>query len=374
MRYSVLPNNTYMTEPKRRLNIAMVGSGFIARAHSNAFHQVSHFFDVPFSMCTKVVCARDRQKLEAFAQQWGWDETALEWDSVVTRKDIDIVDIAVPNALHAPIALAAANAGKIVFCEKPLAVSLEQGSKMADAVRHLASLVWFNYRRVPAIALAKQWIDEGRLGQIFHYRAYYFNQSGADPAKGHTWRYKRSEAGSGAIGDLLSHLLDTARYLNGEITEVSAMTHTFVANRDVDDAVLAMAHFANGSVGSFEASRYGVGRRNGNGFEIYGSKGSLAFDLEDLNHLQFFDATDPAALQATRDVLVTGPDHPYSSNFWKPGHLIGYEHTFIATLGDFLMALARQEPFHPNFQDALETQKIIAAVEASATSGRWTKI
>jgi predicted dehydrogenase len=374
MRYSVLPNNTYMTEPKRRLNIAMVGSGFIARAHSNAFHQVSHFFDVPFSMCTKVVCARDRQKLEAFAQQWGWDETALEWDSVVTRKDIDIVDIAVPNALHAPIALAAANAGKIVFCEKPLAVSLEQGSKMADAVRHLASLVWFNYRRVPAIALAKQWIDEGRLGQIFHYRAYYFNQSGADPAKGHTWRYKRSEAGSGAIGDLLSHLLDTARYLNGEITEVSAMTHTFVANRDVDDAVLAMAHFANGSVGSFEASRYGVGRRNGNGFEIYGSKGSLAFDLEDLNHLQFFDATDPAALQAIRDVLVTGPDHPYSSNFWKPGHLIGYEHTFIATLGDFLMALARQEPFHPNFQDALETQKIIAAVEASATSGRWTKI
>jgi predicted dehydrogenase len=374
MRYSVLPALTYMTEPKRRLNIAMIGSGFIARAHSNAFHQVSHFFDVPFTLCTKVVCARDRQKLEAFAQQWDWEKTALEWESVVTRKDVDIVDIAVPNALHAPIAFAAANAGEIIFCEKPLAVSAEEGSKMADAVRNLPNLVWFNYRRVPAIALAKQWIDEGRLGQIFHYRAYYFNQSGADPAKGHTWRYRRSEAGSGAIGDLLSHLLDTARYLNGEIGEVSAMTHTFAPNRDVDDAVLAMTHFANGSVGSFEASRYGVGRRNGNGFEIYGSKGSLAFDLEDLNRLQFFDATDPAALQATRSVLVTGPGHPYSNNFWKPGHLIGYEHTFIATLGDFLTALARQEPFHPNFQDALEIQKIIAAVEASATSGVWTKV
>jgi predicted dehydrogenase len=352
----------------------MVGSGFIARAHSNAFHQVGHFFELPFALGTKVVCARDRDRLQAFAQQWDWQETTLEWESVVSREDIDIVDIAVPNALHAPIALAAAKAGKIVLCEKPLAISMEQALKMAEAVRNLPNLVWFNYRRVPAIALAKRWIDEGRLGQIFHYRAYYFNQSGADPTKGQTWRYRRSEAGSGAIGDLLSHLLDTARFLSGDISEVSAMTHTFAPNRDVDDAVLVMAHFTNGSVGSFEASRFGVGRRNGNGFEIYGSKGSLAFDLEDMNRLQFFDATEPPALQATRSVLVTGPDHPYSTNFWKPGHLIGYEHTFIATLGDFLGTLARQEPFHPNFQDALETQKIIAAVEASAGSCRWTTV
>jgi predicted dehydrogenase len=364
----------HMPEPKHQLNIAMIGSGFIARAHSNAFHQVGHFFDVPFSLCTKVVCARDRKKLEAFARQWEWQETALDWQSVVTRSDIDIVDIAVPNALHAPIALAAAKAGKIIFCEKPLAVSVEKGTKMEEAVRDLPNLVWFNYRRVPAIALAKQWIEEGRLGEIFHYRAYYFNQSGADPAKGQTWRYHRSEAGSGAIGDLLSHLLDTARYLNGEIRDLSAMTKTFAPGRDVDDAVLVMAHFSNGSVGSFEASRFGVGRRNGNGFEIYGSKGSLAFDLEDMNRLRFFDATDPGALQAARNVLVTGPDHPYSSNFWKPGHLIGYEHTFIATLGDFLTALARKEVFHPNFQDAQDTQQILAAVESSAASGEWAKL
>ena len=363
-----------MPERKRQLNIAMVGSGFIARAHSNAFHQVGHFFEVPFSLCTKVVCARDHQKLQAFAQQWEWQETALEWESVVSRKDIDVVDIAVPNALHASIALAAAKAGKIVLCEKPLALTVEEAAKMAEAVRILPNLVWFNYRRVPAIALAKQWIEKGRLGQIFHHRAYYFNQSGADPAKGQTWRYRRSEAGSGAVGDLLSHLVDTARYLNGDISELSAMTHTFAPQRDVDDAALAMARFANGSIGSFEASRFGVGRRNGNGFEIYGSKGSLAFDLEDMNRLQLFDATEPAALQATKSMLVTGPDHPYSAIFWKPGHLVGYEHTFIATLGDFLVTLARQEPFHPNFDDGLKTQKIIAAVEASAVSGVWTRV
>jgi predicted dehydrogenase len=363
-----------MSERKRRLNIAMVGSGFIARAHSNAFHQVGHFFDIPFALCTKVVCGRNREKLNAFAQQWDWQETALEWQSVIGRDDIDVVDIAVPNALHAPIALAAAKAGKIVLCEKPLALSLEEGSKMAEAVSNLPNLVWFNYRRVPAIALAKQWIEEGRVGQVFHYRAYYFNQSGVDPAKGQTWRYRRSEAGSGAIGDLLSHLIDTARYLNGDISEVSATTHTFVPNRDVDDAVLVMARFANSSLGSFEASRFGVGRRNGKGFEVYGSKGRLAFDLEDMNRLRFFDATDPAALQGTRDILVTGPDHPYWTSFWKPGHLIGYEHTFIATFADFLGALARREPFHPNFQDAVEIQKIIGAVEASGASGLWTTV
>ena len=363
-----------MAEPKARLNIAMIGSGFIARAHSNAFHQVRHFFDVPFTLCTKVVCARDSLKLEAFAKQWDWEETSPDWQSVVTRKDIDIVDIAVPNAMHAPIALAGASAGKIVMCEKPLAISAEEGSKMAEVVRNLPNLVWFNYRRVPAISLAKQWIDEGRLGQIFHHRAYYFNQSGADPSKGQTWRYRRSDAGSGAIGDLLSHLFDTARWLNGEISNVSAMTHTFASNRDVDDAVQVMARFANGSVGSFEASRYGVGRRNGNGFEIFGSKGSLAFDLEDLNRLQFFDATDAPALQATRNVLVTGPDHPYSTNFWKPGHLVGYEHTFIATLADFLQALAQQKPFQPNFDDALQTQRVLAAVESSAASRLWTRV
>jgi len=363
-----------MPEAKRRMNIAMIGSGSIARAHCNAFLQVGRFFDVPFSLSTKVVCARDRSKLEAFATQWGWAETALEWQSTVDRSDVDVVDIAVPNTLHAPIAIAAAKAGKIVLCEKPLAISVEEAEQMTTVVRDLPNLVWFNYRRVPAIALAKRWIEEGRLGKIFHFRGSYFNQSGIDPAKGKTWRYQKSEAGSGAIGDLLSHLLDTARDLVGEISELSSMTHTFAAGRDVDDAVLVTSRFANGTLGSFEASRFGVGRRNGLGFEIYGSKGSLAFDLEDMNRLKFFDAGDPPALQATRDVLVTGPDHPSSSNFWKPGHLIGYEHTFIATLGDFLSALAQNGDFHANFQDGLETQKLMSAIQISATSGRWTRL
>ena len=245
---------------------------------------------------------------------------------------------------------------------------------MAAAARDVPNLVWFNYRRVPAVAFAKQLIDEGRLGQTYHYRAYYFNQSGVDPTKGQTWRYHRGEAGSGAIGDLLSHSVDMAIYLNGDIAELSAMKHTFIPGRDVDDAVSVMARFVNGSLGSFEASRFGVGRRNGNGFEMYGSKGSLAFDLEEMNRLRFYDATDPGNLQADRNILVTGPDHPYSANFWKPGHLLGYEHTFIATLGDFLQNLAKGAPFHPNFDDAVRTQAVLDAVEASSQSNNWVKL
>jgi predicted dehydrogenase len=356
------------------MNIAMVGTGFIARAHSNAFHQVGHFFDVPFALRRKVVCGRDPARLAAFSRQWEWEETAAEWESVVERPDIDIVDIAAPNALHAPIAIAAAKAGKVVFCEKPLAMSVAEAESMAEAVRGRPNLVWFNYRRVPAIALAKRLIEEGRLEQVFHYRAYYFNQSGADPSKAQSWRYKRADAGSGAIGDLLSHLLDTARYLNGEITDLAASTHRFVPGREVDDAVQVMVRFVNGSVGSFEASRFGVGRKNGNGFEIYGSKGSLAFDLEDMNRLRFFDATEPPATQGERNILVTGPDHPYSSVFWKPGHIIGYEHTFIATLGDFLQALAKGGEFHTNFEDGLWVQRLMERVDASAGSGEWVKV
>lgn len=362
-----------MPEQKRELNIAMVGDGFIGRAHSNAFHQVTRFFDVPFHLRTKVVCARDQARLQAFASQWGWEETCSDWQAVVSRPDIDVVDIAVPNALHAPIALAAAQAGKILLCEKPLAVSVEEARSMAEAVQGKPNLVWFNYRRIPAVAFARQLVAEGRLGQAFHYRSYYFNSSGADPSKGNTWRYHREQAGSGAMGDLLSHSLDMALYLNGDIRELSAMTRTFVPGRDVDDAAAVMAHFANGSVGTFEASRFGVGRRNGLGFEMYGAKGRLAFDLEDMNRLQFTDAGDPPELQAPRNLLVTGPNHPYAANFWKPGHIIGYEHTFIATLGDFLTALARGDEFHPNFQDALRIQELLRDIETSAASGRWIK-
>jgi len=365
-----------MPAPKKQLSIAMIGSGSIARAHSNAFHQVGRFFDLSWALEPKVVCGRDPVKLEKFAAQWGWSEHSLDWQAVVRRRDIDIVDIAVPNALHAPVALRALEAGKIVFCEKPLAANLADARDMAAAAARskIPNLVWFNYRRAPAVVLARQLIEEGRLGEIYHYRAYYFNQSGIDPRKGQTWRYRLAEAGSGVMGDLLSHSLETAVYLNGKLAELSAMTHTFIPGREVDDAVLVMAKFAHGGLGSFEASRFGVGRPNGYGFEMYGSKGSLAFDQEEMNRLRFFDASEPGPAQAYRDILVTGPGHPYSSNFWKPGHLIGYEHTFISTLGDFLECLTTGEPFHPDFSDAAGIEALLEAVKASAASRQWTRI
>ena len=360
--------------PKHRLNIAMIGTGSMGKAHSNAFRQVGHFFSSPYELGLQVVCGRNQSKLESAAAQWGWAETATDWQTVVARPDIDVVDIAVPNALHAPIAIAAAQAGKIVFCEKPLATSLAEAETMAKAMRNVPSLVWFNYRRIPAVVFAKRLISEGRLGQTYHYRATYLNQSGNDPSKATTWRYRRSEAGMGAAGDLLSHSIDSALYLNGPITELTAMTQTFVPGRDVDDATLLLARFANGSVGTFEATRYGVGCRNRKIFEINGSKGMLRFNLEELNQLEFLDATEPANQQGLRNLTVTGPDHPYSENFWKPGHIIGYEHTFIAALGDFLGALARKEPLQGDIDGAVEVQRVLDAVERSAASRTWVKL
>jgi predicted dehydrogenase len=360
--------------PKQKLNVAMIGTGFIAKAHSNAFRQVGHFFDVPYELGLKVVCGRNQSKLETAAAQWGWEEVATDWQAVVDRPDIDVVDIAVPNVLHAPVAIAAAQAGKIVLCEKPLATSLVEAETMAKAVRQVPNLVWFNYRRIPAVAFAKRLIEEGRIGQTYHYRALYLNQSGNDPSKTKTWRYRRSEAGMGAAGDLLSHSIDSALYLNGPITELTAMTHTFEPGRDVDDATLLLARYANGSVGTFEATRFGVGSRNRKAFEINGSKGMLRFNLEQMNQLEFHDATAPPNQQGVLNLTVTGPDHPYFENFWKPGHIIGYEHTFIATLGDFLGALARKEPFHTNFDDAVSVQRVLDAVERSAASRSWVKV
>jgi predicted dehydrogenase len=264
----------------------------------------------------------------------------------------------------------------MVFCEKPLAASFADAREMERAAARtgIPNLVWFNYRRAPAVVLAKQLIEEGRVGEINHYRTSYFNQSGIDPQKAQTWRYRLSEAGSGAIGDLLSHSLETAIYLNGKLAELSAMKHTFIPGREVDDAVAVMARFAHGGLGTFEASRFGVGRYNGFGFEIYGSKGSLAFDQEEMNRLRFFDASEPAPTRAYHEILVTGPGHPYSTNFWKPGHLVGYEHTFIATLGDFLECLRKGEPFHPDFRDAAEVEAVLEVVEASAASRQWTRV
>jgi predicted dehydrogenase len=359
---------------KAKLNVAMIGSGFIANVHSNAFRQVGHFFDIPYDVCCKVICGRTPSKLGKTASRWGWNEIETDWQKIIARKDIDAVDIAVPNALHSAIAIAAAEAGKIVICEKPLASTLEEAERMTRAVQRTPNAVWFNYRRIPAVVFAKQLIDQGRIGQAFHYRALYLNQSGNDPSKGNTWRYKRNEAGMGAAGDLLSHCLDMALYLNGTITELAAMMHTFAPGRDVDDAALMLARFANGSIGTFEATRYGVGCQNRNTFEVNGSKGMLSFTLDDMNYLDFVDATAPANLQGGQHVSVTALDHPYGRDFWKPGHILGYEHPFIATLGDFLNSIVREEPFHANFEDALAVQRLLHAVEESSASRAWVSV
>jgi predicted dehydrogenase len=366
-----------MTKPatsKQKLNVAMIGSGFIGKVHSNAYRQAGHFFQLPYELNLKVICGRNRSKLEAAASQWGWEEIETDWRHVINRKDIDVVDIAVPNALHAPIAIAAAEARKIVLCEKPLATSLEEAQRMAQAVRGIPNLVWFNFRRLPAVAFAKQLIEEGRTGRPYHYRTLYLNQSGNDPSKSSGWRYQRGEAGSGAAGDLLSHAIDLALYLNGPIRELVAMTHTFAAGRDVDDAALMLVRFENGSIGSFEASRYGVGCQNRNTFELNGSKGMLKFTLEDMNSLEFYDASETPNLRASRKLMVTGPGHPYWQTFWKPGHTIGYEHPFIATLGDFLQSMAAGESFHANFEDAVAVQQVLDALQRSASSGSWVSV
>ncbi len=359
---------------KKKSNVAMIGSGFMGKVHSNAFRQVGHFYDLDCDLQLKVVCGRDRVKLEAAAALWGWEETETDWRKLIDRKDVDVIDVAVPNALHAPIAIAAAEAGKIVLCEKPLATSLEEAQCMAKALRSVPHLVWFNYRRLPAIAYAKQLIEEGRTGQPYHYRALYLNQSGNDPSKASGWRYQRSASGTGASGDLLSHVIDTALYLNGPISELTAAMHTFAAGRDVDDAAMAMVRFSNGSIGTLEATRYGVGNPNRNSFELNGSKGMLQFSLDDMNRLNFYDATESANLRATRNILVTGPDHPYWKTFWKPGHTIGYEHPFVATLGDFLQSMASGEKFHVNADDAVEVERVLDALARSAASREWVKV
>lgn len=363
-----------MSGARRELRVALLGQGFMGKAHSNAFAQVSRFFDVPFRLRLSVLCGRDRNALEQSREAWGWEQTATDWREVVARSDIDLVDIALPNHLHAEVAIAAARAGKIVLCEKPLANTIDEAKAMVQAAHLVPTMVWFNYRRVPAIAYAKQVIEEGRIGQVFHYRGTYQQQWGTDTNRPPSWKMDPAQAGHGVVGDLLSHVIDLALYLNDSIGQVTALTRTFAKGRPVEDAVELLATFANGSIGILEATRFGVGERNGNSFEIQGAKGRLRFHLEDLNRLEFFDAEDPRPLQGERHLLMTDLQHPYGTNFWRPGHIIGYEHTFIAALGDFLLSLSRGESFHPCFEDGVRVQKVVEAVLHSAQSRRWEEI
>lgn len=359
---------------KPEWRVALLGQGFMGKAHSNAYCQAEHFFDLPVTIRRTLLCGRNRELLEPMAARWGWEETTTDWREAIERKDIDAIDIALPNHLHAPVAIAAAQAGKMVLCEKPLALNAAEAESMATAASKVPTLVWFNYRRVPAIAYARQLIDEGRLGTIYHYRATYLQQWGPDLRRAASWRMDPAMAGSGVGGDLLTHSLDTALFLNGPLKELVSLRHTFIPGRSVDDAAIALVRFENGSLGSFEATRFATGCRNANRFEIHGAGGMLRFDLERLNHLQFFDASQPATEQGLREILVTDLAHPYGGNFWRPGHIIGYEHTFIATLADFLQSIASGGEFHPNFQDALAVQRALEAVEQSAVNRAWTSV
>lgn len=359
-------------QQRRTLNVAMIGYGFMGRAHSNAFRQAGHFFDLPFELNLKVICGRNQSKLRETAGQWGWEETAGDWEAVVSRKDIDVVDICTPNYLHEPIAVAAAQAGKMVLCEKPLANSVDSAERMAQAARDVPTLVWFNYRRVPAVMFAHQLIQQGRIGRVYHYRGLYL-QSWGRTADGMSWRFNPGEAGSGVIGDLLSHSLDLATWLNGPIRKLCANVHTFARGRLVDDAVTMQVEFSNGSIGTFEASRFATGNQNRNSFEINGSDGSLGFNLEEMNHLNFTDLREDTSIQGRRKILVTGPGHPYVDHFWPPGHVIGYEHTFTATLVDFLNSIAKDERFHADFVDAIEVQRLLEAATVSAKQSQWVE-
>ena len=367
------------------LNVALIGQGFMGKAHSNAYAQVGHFFPELRKVRRKVVCGRNRERLAAFAKTWEWEQVETDWRRIVERDDIDIVDICTPNALHAEMAVAAAEAGKMALCEKPAANNAVEAAAMAEAAKGVPNMVWFNYRRVPAVELARQLVHEGKLGRIFQYRAAYLQEWGNDFTRPAAWRLSKAAAGSGANGDLNSHLIDTAMMMLGPIREVSATMETFFDEKpdpsrpgetypvDVDDTVLTQARFANGTLATFEATRFAVGVRNANRFEIHGEKGMLRFDLEELNRLHYVDASAEKRLQGTNTILVTGPDHPYAAKIWRPGHLLGYEHTFIAALADFLAGLESGEPAQPTLDDALQVQRVLDAIEISAHERRWVE-
>jgi predicted dehydrogenase len=375
------------------LNVGMIGYGFMGRAHSNAYCQVNHFFDVPFRPVLKAACARNVEKLKAFAEQWGYESLETDWRKLIERPDIDLVDICVPNNLHAEIAIAAAQAGKMVLCEKPLAMNAAEGQRMVEAVEKagVANMVWYNYRRVPAVTLAKRLIEEGRLGRIFHYRAQFLQDWTINPEvpQGGTalWRLDVQAAGSGVTGDLLAHCIDTALWLNGPITRVSAMTETFVKQRKhtltgkvepvgIDDACAFLARFANGSLAVFESTRYARGHKALYTFEINGEHASIAWNLHDLHRLSYFDHRDEGKLRGWRSIHVTdhGGEHPYMDKWWVPGLQIGYEHTFIHQVADFLTALGKGELAEPTFRTALQTQKVCDAVLESGRTGQWVEV
>ena len=376
---------------KRPIVIGLVGYNFMGRAHSNAWRQAPRFFELPVAIRRKTICGRNASAVKKAARLLGWESACTDWQSLVSDPEIDLVDICTPNDTHASIAIAAAQAGKAVLCEKPLGRDVAEGRRMVAAVRaaRVPNMVCHNYRRIPAIALAKQMIDAGELGdRIFHYRARYAQDWIADPGFPLVWRLQSDIAGSGANGDINAHIIDLGRHLVGEFGEVCATTTTFVKERrllgggrrtrtgrvTVDDAVSMIGRFRNGALASLEATRFAHGRKNHLTLEINGSKGTLVFDLEEMNRLRFYEATNGGDRRGFRDILVTEPQHPYIGNWWPPGHIIGYEHTFIHTIVDFVKAVASGKVAQPTFADALKTQRVLGAAEESAKRKQWMSL
>jgi predicted dehydrogenase len=376
---------------KKPLNIGMIGYGFMGRTHSNAYCKVGHFFDLEYQPVLKAACARNEENIQKFADNWGYESIETDWRALVARDDIDAVDICVPNNLHKEIAIACAEAGKMILCEKPLAMDTAEGEEMCDAVEKagVANIVWYNYRRVPAVTLAKQLIDEGRLGRIFHYRANFLQDwtiSTDLPQGGEgLWRLDAKAAGSGVTGDLLAHCIDTALWLNGSLDSVTAMTETFIKERvhqttgevmpvTIDDACTFMGRFSNGSLALFESTRYARGHKALYTLEINGENASIRWDLHDLHRLEYFDHNDDSLIRGWRSIHVSDGDQPYMDHWWVPGLQIGYEHTFVHQVADFLEGLASGTPAGPTFRDALKTQKVCDAVLKSAEDGSWQDI
>ncbi len=370
----------------RQLRIAIIGHRFMGRAHSNGWLQAAKFFDLPAQPVLALACGRDADATRAFADNWGWEETTGDWREAVARDDIDIVDIASPTHLHRDMAVAAAAAGKHLFCEKPFALDAAQAAEMLAAAK-AAGVVGYlnhNYRRCPAVRLAKQLVDSGELGRIYHWRGSYQQDWLADPETPMRWQLKQEFAGGGPHIDLGSHGIDLARYLVGEVAAVTCTQANFVKERPlpgggggevtVDDASIMSLEFESGALGSLEVTRYATGRKNRNAFEIYGSEGAVCFDLERMNELQFFSKCDPATQQGFRTVLATDPGHDYAGRWWPPGHIIGYEHPFAHAAADFIDAVCDGPPITPDFADGLACMQVLDAANRSAREGRRVEV
>lgn len=369
------------------LRVALFGTKFMGKAHSQAYRNVNKFFPDAPQIEMAVIVGRDAKETESARSTFGWQEASTDWKAVMSRKDVDIVDISTPGHLHCTMVLEAAKQGKHIICEKPLANTAEEAKQMLDAVRAagVKHFLMHNYRRAPAVSLAKRFVEDGRLGKIFHFRARYLQDWAMSEDLPRLWRFDKDSSGSGALGDLGAHIIDLGRYLCGEISDVSAITETFIKQRPaldgsgsqavtVDDAFAACIRFEQGAIGTLEATRFAAGRKNQNTFEINGSKGSVVFDLEDLNRLQYFSVDDDADAQGFRSIICCDQPHPYGGHWWPDGHIIGYEHTFTHSVYDFVMSLGSSTGVRPDFEDGVRNQNVLDAIEKAAASKTWVSI